>query len=205
MNQSHEGIMPKSHIKTTNNNNNNRNSYLAIKKGNSRYLAIKLQQIGTRVEEWILSECREEAVLRYGTIRQIPGQKSSGYQKVVQEALVEGLRVIRNKQQQTTKSTSLGKEKYRGDVIVRLEEIQKILNDAGDHEWNRFTLKQINMAISTATNHADSRTLLKYRKIVINGCDEISTSCWNLSPFLNRVFRARTKPKVRSKQVSDFF
>ena len=209
---SHEQIPIKTDEIILDSNNNNNESYHSSKVVVGKKYDSNLQQAGTKIE-------REQAKYIKTNVINNGETMWRGYGKEFRRLLQKGIdqdQMERSKLQQSTKTTTSligGKRNYRGDVVVRLIQIQEILKDSADFtEWDKesqaqipytkFSLSQIESAVKTVLGNVDPRTILLYVQRVTKGCQELDggysgKSIWQLRNFINNKF-GREKTKIKT-------
>ena len=181
----------KKQSKPPNNNNNNVVSYHTNIQTKDSQLADIRQTIPTRTSKEILLRARNLSLIREGKIK-------GAFQRVINEALEIGLDSLENKQQHTTSYAISGKTRYRSDVVDKLEQIKHKLKEY-EYKSENFPVFHMNTVIDMIAEvippDADTRTLKKYRKIVLSLCKEavrkdgtVLTSRFDVSLFLKHQF-----------------
>lgn len=142
------------------------------------------RDVGTKVDGWIIDAIKQICI-------KSDGQLWGTYSKTVQRLLVNALRMEANKQHHTTISAISGKN-MRADVVGRLLDIQNRIKVEWDYTQNKQIILHLNKIrdyVSEVWGNPDRRTLDKYIRLICRMCDEVSTSRWDMTNFLNHKFR----------------
>lgn len=150
----------------------------------SRHENTRKRDVGTKVDGWIIDAIKQICIRN-------DGQLWGSYSKTVQRLLVNALKIEANKQHHTTISAISGKT-MREDVVGRLMDVQNKIK----HEWDHIENKQIILHLNNIRDYVsdvwgnpDRRTLDKYIRLICSMCDEVNTSRWDMTNFINHKFR----------------